>query len=228
MLVTSIFSFSQIVFKSLCPQGHQKLRLFGKELKTLRKGAFEYFVGKGYNAGNQHFLLFPQLPTIQRHIPFAIFNLLSKGTFNIDRFKILMPGQLFTTQSRLLMALKWKPFENIVGKGENAVKQHFLPFPQCFLPFPKQISIFQRNLILSQTTNFRLFQTERFCRRQFQIWWKWKKNLQRDRKHCGKRRNCSLWAISLFPHSVFKRPLLQTPKHQGLLKYGNYCNFMDR
>ena len=25
----------------------------------------------------------------------------------------------------------------------------------------------------SQTTNFRLFQTERACRRQFQIWWKW-------------------------------------------------------
>ena len=32
-----------------------------------------------------------------------------------------------------------KPFENIVGKGENA----FLFFPQCFLPFPLQISNFQ-------------------------------------------------------------------------------------
>ena len=26
-----------------------------------------------------------------------------------------------------------KPFENIVGKGENAGNQHFLLFPQCFL-----------------------------------------------------------------------------------------------
>ena len=43
-----------------------------------------------------------------------------------------------------------------------------------------------------QTTNFRLFQTERVCRRQFQIWRKWKKVIQTDRKHCGKRRNCSL------------------------------------
>ena len=34
------------------------------------------------------------------------------------------------------------------------------------------------------------------------------------RKHCGKRRNCSLRAVSPFP-SVFKR-LLQTRKNQGL------------
>ena len=31
------------------------------------------------------------------------------------------------------------------------------------------------NLFLSQKTNFRLFQTERVCRRQRQIWSKWKK-----------------------------------------------------
>ena len=28
-----------------------------------------------------------------------------------------------------------KPFENFVGKSENAGNQHFLLFPQCFLPF---------------------------------------------------------------------------------------------
>ena len=27
-----------------------------------------------------------------------------------------------------------KPFENIVGKGQNAVHQHLFLFPQCFLP----------------------------------------------------------------------------------------------
>ena len=31
------------------------------------------------------------------------------------------------------MTLWKKPFENIVGKGENAGNQHFLLFPQCFL-----------------------------------------------------------------------------------------------
>ena len=39
-----------------------------------------------------------------------------------------------------------KPFENIVGKGENAGHQHFLLFSQCFLPFPKQISILWSHL----------------------------------------------------------------------------------
>ena len=47
-----------------------------------------------------------------------------------------------------------------------------------------------------QTTNFRHFQTERVCRRQFQTWRKWQTVIQTGRKHCGKRRNCSLRAIS--------------------------------
>ena len=33
-----------------------------------------------------------------------------------------------TTQSRLLTTLEKKPFENIVGKGENACNKHFLLF----------------------------------------------------------------------------------------------------
>ena len=57
-----------------------------------------------------------------------------------------------------------------------------------------------------QTANFRLFQTERVCRQQFQIWRKWKKVIQIDIKHCGKRRNCSLRAISPFP-TVFSKGL---------------------
>ena len=57
-----------------------------------------------------------------------------------------------------------------------------------------------------QTTNFRLFQTERVSRRQFQIWQKWQKVIQMGRKHCEKRRNCSLPAISPFP-TVFSKGL---------------------
>ena len=37
-------------------------------------------------------------------------------------------------------------FKNIVGKGENAGNQHFLPFPKCFLPFPEHISNFLSHL----------------------------------------------------------------------------------
>ena len=55
-------------------------------------------------------------------------------------------------------------------------------------------------------TNFRHFQTEGICRRQFRIWWKWQKLVKTGRKHRGKRRNCSLWAISPFP-TVFSKDL---------------------
>ena len=64
----------------------------------------------------------------------------------------------------------------------------------------------RQNLTLSQTTNSRLFQTERLCRQQFKIWWKWQKVLLKGRKHCGKRRNCSLRAMSPFP-TVFLKDL---------------------
>ena len=54
-----------------------------------------------------------------------------------------------------------------------------------------------QNLTLSQMTNFRLFQTERVCRWQFQIWWKLQNVFQMSRKHSGKKRNCKLQAIDL-------------------------------
>ena len=74
-------------------------------------------------------------------------------------------------------------------------------------------------LTLSQTTNFRLFQTERVCRRQFQICGKWQKALQTGRKHCGKRRNCSLRAISPFP-TVFSKTCPADTNNQGLFGKG--------
>ena len=40
------------------------------------------------------------------------------------------------------------------------------------------------------------------------------------RKHCGKRRNCSLQAISHFPAVFSKRLVLQTRKKQGLFGKG--------
>ena len=57
-------------------------------------------------------------------------------------------------------------------------------------PQNQSFAIQSQLLTLSQTTNFRLFQTESVCRWQFQIGWKWQKT-EIGRKHCGKRRNCS-------------------------------------
>ena len=63
-----------------------------------------------------------------------------------------------------------------------------------------------KHLTFSQTIYCRLFQTERVCRWQFQFQWKWQKVLQTGRKHCGKRRNCLLRAISPFL-TVFSKDL---------------------
>ena len=63
---------------------------------------------------------------------------------------------------------------------------------------------FEKGLTHYLMTNFRLFQTEGVCRQKFQIWLKWQKAIQRGRKHCGKKRNCLLRAISFFPHCFQK------------------------
>ena len=73
----------------------------------------------------------------------------TKGGFKIS---------LFTTQSLLSTTLEKNPFENIVGKGENAGSQHFLLFPQCFQPIPKRISVFWGTFILSSAISFNLDQ----------------------------------------------------------------------
>ena len=49
----------------------------------------------------------------------------------------------------ILTALRMKPFENIVRKGENAGNQHFFLFLQCFPFFTKQIPAFLSHLFLS-------------------------------------------------------------------------------
>ena len=72
---------------------------------------------------------------------------------------------------------------------------------------------------LSQTTNFRLFQTKRICGQQYWIWWKWQKVLQLSRKHLEKEKLLFKSNFS-FSYSVFKRFVLQTRKNQGLLRKG--------
>ena len=83
----------------------------------------------------------------------------------------------------------------------------------------QKVSLCGNGLTHYQTTKFRLFQTERVCRRQFQIgrkWQfqigqKWQKVIQTGRKHCGKMRNCSLRAIPPFP-TVFSKGLFSRSK----------------
>ena len=51
-------------------------------------------------------------------------------------------GHNCTTQSRFLTTLVIKPFENIVGKGEDLSNRHFILFPQCFPPHLRQEASF--------------------------------------------------------------------------------------
>ena len=59
--------------------------------------------------------------------------------------------------------------------------QHFLLFRQCI-----QKVFSSGSLILSQTTNFTCFQTERAFRQQFHIWWKWQKLPKWEENTAGK------------------------------------------
>ena len=125
------------------------------------------------------------------------------------------------------------PFTNLKNKGfwkrcekkKMLVTSIFSFSHNVFYPYQIKFKFFshichlQMLLTHYQTTNFRLFQTERVCRRQFQIWRKWLKVIQTGRKHCGKRRNCSLRAISPFP-SVFKRLVSQGRKKVSLCGNG--------
>ena len=94
-----------------------------------------------------------------------------------------------------------KPFENIVGKGENAGNQHFLLFPAMFSIHPKKTFFFDVTFILlsayafnldqsknlsfgkdlnlsqfwiTRRQNFRMVQMETNCRQHFKVHLKWK------------------------------------------------------
>ena len=55
-----------------------------------------------------------------------------------------------------------------------------------------------------------------FADNNFLIWWKWQKVHKKVRKHWGKRRNCSLWAISPFP-TVFSKDIYGRHVKKGLV-----------
>ena len=67
---------------------------------TLKKKAFENTVGKGENAGNQLFRLFPQCFLRKSFNCSVTFIMSSTNAFNLDQLKIL----LFGTELRQVLA----------------------------------------------------------------------------------------------------------------------------
>ena len=110
------------------------------------KEAFRKHCGKRRKCWRPAFSPFPTMFSTLHKTNFKLsftFILSSANAFNLDQSKILSFGNGLNQYHTIptLMTLGEKPFEKIVGKGENAGSQHFLLFPQCFLPFPKEISI---------------------------------------------------------------------------------------
>ena len=61
---------------------------------TLEEMAFENIVGKGENAGNQHFLLFPKcFLTVQTQKSVPTLNFLSANALNLVQFRKLLFGK---------------------------------------------------------------------------------------------------------------------------------------
>ena len=112
--------------------------------------------------------------------------LLLRNNFSLNQcfFFFFKP---FTTQSQLLKILIKKPFEHIVGKGENADKQHFLLFLHVF--YPSQKFHFSSSIILSSANAFNLNQFKNFS---------FGKELKNTSSYFYQVHNCHLQTLSVW------------------------------
>ena len=113
-----------------------------------------------------------------------------------EKEKLLIMSNFFFSHSVFKrLVLQTRKNQGLPGRGLKTLWSNFwtiffFPNDSVFNPFPNE--------------KFRLFKIESVCRRQFQIWWEWQKVPQMGRKHCGKRKNCLLRAISPFS-TVFSK-----------------------
>ena len=151
-------------------------------------------VGEGDNTSNQHFLhflfLFFQRFLSQWHKKLSLFRRRIKCWKKKQNNALVESYVKFLFSENICnLVLRWKV--GIASFGYSGYR--------AGLPSYQTTVIWNSKLTLSKTTIFRLFQTERVCRRQFQFWSKWQNVFQTSRKHGGKRRNCSLRAIFPYP-----------------------------
>ena len=107
-------------------------------------------------------------------------------------------------------------------------EQNILFKPECIVlelknrtATPRQVVLYYRISTLSHRTNFRLFQTERVCRRhRLMNLMKIEKNSSNGLKTLWEKKKLLGTNNFSFSHSVFKRPVLQTRKNQGLFWKG--------
>ena len=120
---------------------------------------------------------------------------------------------MFSTQSKgnSIIWVTFKLSSANVGKGENAGYQHFLLFPKCFPKLSvsgslKLWSVWYRINPLPHMPILRYFNSAASKDMMSKLWKNGDTIIWFSRKHCGKRRNWSLRAISPFP-TMFSKPV---------------------
>ena len=96
------------------------------------------------------------------------------------------------------MIIVYEDVKKTLCEKEKLLVTAIFSFSTALLLPPDNSGFCGKVVTLSQMINFEIFQPERVCRRQFQVLFEWQKVLKKCRKHCGKRKNCSLCAISPF------------------------------
>ena len=196
MLKTNIFSYSHNVFNLSQNKsqffGHiylssanafnldkSKILSFGKELKTFTTQQ-KVYISQNWGHLQTHWINWSSYDITAVWISRK--HCLTKLIFIFIQATATKPSHIVQ---------KWTILKDWSPKDASNLTKRLLMY--CFLT-------------LSQMTNFRLFQTERACRRQFWVYCKWRKLLRKGRKHCGNRRKCLFRAISPFL-KVFSKDL---------------------
>ena len=100
----------------------------------MRKRHFENILGKGENAGDQHFLLYPQyfLSCPKQISNVESFILSSANALNLDQSKSVLFGKELTLPPKTLVfaCLQYRSFENTLENGEIADNKQFPLFLQ--------------------------------------------------------------------------------------------------
>ena len=92
-------------------------------------------MAQGKNAGNQHFLLFPQCFLLNQIIVFLfvyIFHIISLFATELEEPKICLWGKVLNVTPKLEIVSE--SVENIITKWENAGSKHFLLFLRFWKP----------------------------------------------------------------------------------------------
>ena len=76
---------------------------------------------------------------------------------------VLSNSYPFPKKAQVFICLKYKSFENTTGKGEIALNEQFLLFPQCFLPVWSIFCYFHQTEKLLYANPFSLEESKICC-----------------------------------------------------------------